>query len=98
LRFKAAPASWECTDIDAIIYDRDTGEHVFNISIKCFGALDLRDLVQWRATVAEKNEKYFLKTGRRRPEVNLWMGIKNESDTKLTIYTVADLEEAARTL
>ena len=96
LRFMPAPSSWESADIDAIIYDRDTGEHVYNISIKCFGALQLSSILKWRKKVAKKNEEYFRKTGKRRPEVNLWMGLLNEYDTKLTVYTVADLEAAER--
>lgn len=105
LRFRPAPANWESTDIDAQIYDKDTGEVIHNISIKCFGALHPNEIRKWRVAVAEKNERAYQRSiakykangwdtsrVKRRPEVTLWVGIRNEWDTKLTIYTAADLD------
>lgn len=91
LRFRPAASNWESSDIDAVLYNFETGETVHNISIKCFGALAKQSVRSWRKNVERKNEKHFKKTGRRRPEVTLWMGILNETDTHLTIYRPEDL-------
>jgi hypothetical protein len=92
LRFKAADCNLESADVDAILYNKDTRENVEIISIKTEGALSISSIRKWRDKVRKKNENYFRRTGRRRPEVTVWIGVKDEHDTELTVIRPADLD------
>jgi hypothetical protein len=78
LRFRPASSNLEGAGIDAIIYNFKLCENVHYISIKCFGAMKDSALRKHIKKQAKKNEDHFKRTGKRRPEVNLFMGITEE--------------------
>lgn len=78
LRFRPASSNLEGAGIDAIIFNFKTMENEHYISIKCFGAFQDSALKKHITKQAKKNEDYFKRTGKRRPEVDLFMGIYEE--------------------
>jgi hypothetical protein len=92
LCFRAAPDSNETDDIDAIFEYRESGKNIHRISIKVGGAISRSSVIKWKEKIDAKNERYFKKTGKRRPEVTLWIGVKEEGSNELIKFTRKDLE------